>query len=183
MHDEPLKFFEFLQKYHAPLFKKKKVLEYGSADVNGSVRPYFKECDYTGLDWRADTGVDVVSLMHEYQGIPESYDVVITSSAVEHDPYWKESIENCLKLLKPGGSLILTCAGPAYEKHHEMCAPFRPGLPNEFYYKGISSQEIKVLIEGITSFKDIEDRSDNRDVMLLFFKKGGSNERQEKSKD
>ena len=64
------------------------VLECGSYNVNGSVRGLFVAREYVGLDWRPGPGVDVVSLVHEYQP-GRKFDTVITP--------------RCLNMIRIGG--------------------------------------------------------------------------------
>lgn len=163
MHQEVLTFLEGTKQANPELFKNVHVIEYGSYDVNGSSRQFFEDSNTTGIDWRAGKLVDVVSLMHELQDFDGTYDVAISSSAIEHDPYWQLSLYRCIQLLKVGGSLMITCGGPAYEKHCEITAPTQDG-----YYKGISSKEIIYLFGKY--FESVEDKSDaiGRDVMILF---------------
>ena len=69
------------------------VLDVGSYDVNGSVKPIVTRYGgrYTGLDIEAGPGVDVV--LNE-PGAPfpfedRSFDVVVSTSCLEHDPaFW-----------------------------------------------------------------------------------------------
>ena len=41
-------------------FTNSKVLEVGSLDINGSMRSFFSECDYLGIDVGEGQGVDLV---------------------------------------------------------------------------------------------------------------------------
>lgn len=170
MHDVVEGFFLYLKKTSPGLFRDNIVLEFGSHDINGSVRKYFFNCEYTGLDWRAGPGVDVVSLMHEYD-TGERYDVIVTTSAIEHDPYWKKSLERCVDILKVGGSLILTCGGPSYEEHCVETAPITEDFNGKRHYAGIGDEEIMKHMRSLAEFELIESMSNDRDVRLLFYRK------------
>lgn len=87
------------------------VLEVGSLDVNGSVRSYFTGA-YHGIDMREGPGVDQVLLASEvWVHYPLSYDVVLSTEVLEHDPEPWLSLASMMHATKPEGRLILTARG------------------------------------------------------------------------
>ena len=97
----------YLASKNRSMFNSDRILECGSLDVNGSLRVFFEDKEYIGVDWRPGKGVDCVSLIHEYRDKPDEYfDLVISTEMLEHDPHWKKSIQRMLDLLKIGGNLI-----------------------------------------------------------------------------
>ncbi len=95
-------------------FSRKRVLEVGSAYVNGSVRPLIERfcspAEYIGADIQPARGVDVVlpaeRLMDHFG--PESFDVVISTEMLEHVRDWRKVIINMKDVLKPGGYMYIT---------------------------------------------------------------------------
>jgi len=84
------------------------VLEVGSYDVNGSVRPLFPE-PYTGMDMREGPGVDLVANVLERETFaPESFATIITTETLEHVSEPAVAVENMASWLAPGGQLIVT---------------------------------------------------------------------------
>ena len=93
------------------------LLEIGSLDVNGSVRPFFPRADpYVGIDLGPGAAVDVVASGHDF-GRRESFATVVTTECLEHDPGWHETLRNIVRVLRPGGTLILTCATTGRHEH------------------------------------------------------------------
>lgn len=91
------------------------VIEIGSADMNGSVRPLFGDARYTGVDIQPGPGVDVVD-----DGTwtpPTPVDCVVTAEVLEHTPDWPAILRRARGWLRPGGVLIVTCAGPGRRPH------------------------------------------------------------------
>jgi hypothetical protein len=90
----------------------KPTLEIGSYDVNGSVRGFFHG-EYTGVDLVAGPGVDVVVRSGEPLPFPDnSFEVVVTTEMLEHDPRpWVTMHEIARVLEVSRGTLILTCRG------------------------------------------------------------------------
>jgi hypothetical protein len=85
------------------------ILEIGSYSVNGSLRDHaLPATQYIGLDIAEGPGVDIV--IEEGAAFPvedESYDLVIASSVLEHDPaFWTTFLEMCRKA-KQGGYIYI----------------------------------------------------------------------------
>jgi len=95
-----------------------KVLEIGSLDINGSVRPMFKpfQAEYTGIDMQEGPGVDYVLDAAKFINF-EAYDVVVCAEVFEHTPDWKQIIYNCYNNLVEGGIFIATMAGEGRPPH------------------------------------------------------------------
>jgi SAM-dependent methyltransferase len=127
--------------------KRAKVLEVGSRDINGSIRPLFDGSDYTGLDITEGPGVDVVGDVKDHSG---KYDVVVSCEVLEHHPHPQEVIEAAHRLLKRGGTLIVTAAGPSREPHSAVDGgPLRDGE----HYANIT---VKQLTKWLAPFKSNE---------------------------
>lgn len=98
----------------------KKVLEIGSANVNGGVRPLFSG-EYVGIDFDAEAeGVDVVMSSHEIGGHfgEDSFDVVLCLEMLEHDPLPIVTMQEIGKVLRPGGAFIITTRGNGFKEHN-----------------------------------------------------------------
>lgn len=94
------------------------VLEFGSYDVNGSVRPLFAACEhYIGMDRRPGPGVDLVGRAQDNQAAPFAYDIVVCCETAEHDPDVPGLIAAARRALVPGGLFIFTAAGPGRKPH------------------------------------------------------------------
>lgn len=52
-----------------------------------------------------------------FEGGAESFDVAISCECLEHNPEWRATVENMMRMLRPGGALILTCTGYGREEH------------------------------------------------------------------
>ncbi len=136
---------ERVRKEYPKKFKRARVLEIGSLNVNGSVRQYFEACDYTGIDCHAGRDVDVVTLAHEYQGEP--FDTVISCECFEHDPHLRETIDAVYRLLKPHGLFVATWAGPARPEHGTKQSDGQHWGPDHEYYRGVSAHEFLSLVK------------------------------------
>lgn len=102
---------------HVPLGDLK-VLEFGSLDINGSIRSILEPMSslYVGVDMQNGPGVDVVAdastFSHE-----KSFDVVACCEVFEHAENWRQIIDNSHRLLRNGGLFIATMAGEGRRPH------------------------------------------------------------------
>ena len=109
-HKEQRDYLDRIKKKFPEAFNGIKVLDIGSFDVNGNEEPWFDNCEFIGLDIGPGKGVDVVCPANEYDAPDESFDTIISCECWEHNPFYRESIQNAVRMLKPGGYFIFTCA-------------------------------------------------------------------------
>ena len=102
----------------------KRVLEVGSLDVNGSVRPLIQAlgpAEYVGLDIRPGPGVDVIGDAADLdrQFGPDAFDVVISTELLEHAREWKKIIHNFKYVVRPGGVLLVSTRSYGVDFHRQ----------------------------------------------------------------
>ncbi len=102
MHLSNSLYWDTCKKRFPELFRNRRVVEFGSYDVNGTVRDYFEDCAYLGVDWRDGPGVDFVGIAHELDtpSKPPKFDTAISASMLEHDPYWNMSLRKMVESLR-----------------------------------------------------------------------------------
>jgi len=110
MHKEQITYLNKMKEKFPEAFKNRKVLDIGSFNVNGNEKPWFDDCDFIGLDLLPGPGVDVACPANEYDAPDGTFDTIISCECWEHNPYYKESIMNAIRMLKSGGYFIWTCA-------------------------------------------------------------------------
>lgn len=155
-------------------FFHKKVLDVGSYDVNGNNRYLFKDCDYTGLDVGPGKNVDVVCKGHEYSVPDSTFDVIISTEAFEHDMYYQKTLKNIVRLLKPGGLFLFTCATTGRQEHGTRRtttsdAPPLAAIPEwSDYYKNLTENDIRDVLDIENEFEKFEFKT-NSDTKDLYF--------------
>ena len=168
MHKEVREFIERMRDRFPKEFQGAKVIEMGSLDVNGSPRRYFNGGRYLGVDWRQGKGVDVVSFAHEYsRRSPGYFDFAISTEMLEHDPYSRSSVRKMLTLIRRGGCLLITCAGPGRHAHDVATSP-RPD-----HYANIDMMDLVGEIFDRNSFKAafLEDDPTAKDLRFFGWRK------------
>lgn len=170
MHVEVQQFIQEVKAKHNDFFTGKKVLEVGSLDINGSIRPLFFKCDYLGIDLGPGKGVDMVKPIHELDHF-DTYDVVVSTEMLEHDQFWKDSLKRMYDVLKPSGLLILTCAGPARHEHGTTRTTPRDAPFTNDYYRNITlSDFMSILPENLFSEYKLEYRRADTDLVFYGIK-------------
>lgn len=109
-HYQQQRFVQIVAERLPQFFRGTRVLEVGSWDANGSVRHRFTDCDYTGADVAAGPGVDVVCPGQDLAYPDGHFDVVMSLECFEHNPQWQATFRNMLRMLRPGGLCLVTCA-------------------------------------------------------------------------
>ncbi len=142
--------FEFVGRYATN--DELSVIEIGSRDINGSVRPHFPGASWTGLDLYPGLGVDVVADAIDYE--PEAlFDVVVCCEVLEHCYYWPHLLYAAERWLKPGGKVIVTCAGPGREAHSAIDGGEL--LHPDEHYANITQVELQIELHE-AGFQNIE---------------------------
>lgn len=109
-HYQQQRFVEIVAENLPHFFQGSRVLEVGSWDANGSVRHRFSGCEYIGADVAPGPGVDLVCPGQRLDFSDGYFDVVMSLECFEHNPEWRATFKNMVRMLRPGGLCIVTCA-------------------------------------------------------------------------
>lgn len=155
MHAEIL---SFLDRVARRLPTNLDVIEVASMVMHGSPREALQHHarSYVGIDWRPGPGVDVVGLAHEALRGRDA-DLVVWCQAVEHDPWWRETLRASVEALSArGGWLVATWAGPGYPEHELDTAPPDPENPSRAYYAPRSVEEVEAVLRTCVPHERLE---------------------------
>lgn len=146
-HQEQILFFDVVSRNLGSDFEGKKILEIGSFDVNGSVRRFFKNSIYLGVDLIDGPGVDLVADGGTISHPDNSYDLTISSECFEHNPHWAKTLLNMYRMTKQGGLLIFTCASKGRVEHgtRRSLSKFSPGSQSRGwdYYMNVQEKDVR----------------------------------------
>jgi SAM-dependent methyltransferase len=100
-----------------------KVLEVGSYDTTGTVRPVVERLRpqrYVGVDIVPGPGVDFICDVHELAVTfgAASFDIVLATELLEHVRDWRHAVQQMLTVLRPGGLLLLTTRSRGFRFHY-----------------------------------------------------------------
>ena len=147
----------FYETYNRAFDDGFKVVEIGSQNVNGSIRPIFeRDCDYTGIDYVEGNGVDIVLTDHYKFPLPdECADIVVSSSCFEHsEMYWLTFLE-IMRILKPHGLFYLNApSNGGYHLFPVDCWRFYPDAGNALVTWAKRNNINAVLLESFISYRE-----------------------------
>jgi SAM-dependent methyltransferase len=120
MHLEARRFTERVKALFPAFFTGgKRVLDVGSGDINGNNRFLFDaSCHYEGIDVAEGPNVTTVCPAGDFRPTESAvYDAIISTECFEHDIDFVRSFRNIVRLLKPGGLFVFTCASTGRAEH------------------------------------------------------------------
>lgn len=163
-------FFEETRKQFPEFFSGQRVLEVGSLNINGTVRDFFSNCLYTGVDVAPGNDVDIVAQGQDLSFPDGSFDVTVSAECFEHNPYWKETFDNMVRMTRKGGLVAFTCAAEGRPEHGTArtdvgSSPLTVGIGWD-YYKNLGEADFPE--ESLKPFGDYA-FYDNRVNLDLYF--------------
>jgi SAM-dependent methyltransferase len=178
-HPEQAEFFCGVRAHYPRAFERARVLEVGSLDINGSVRELFADCDYTGVDLQLGPGVDL-ACQGQLVAFPSGhFDTTISAECLEHNPFWRETVANMLRMTRPGGLVLISCATTGRLEHgttrtNPDASPFTSAEKWD-YYRNLSAADLEA---GLNLSGWLSDRASwvnfiTRDLYFVGLRRGG----------
>lgn len=135
------------------------VIEIGSRNVNGGVRDLFPAASWTGVDIIDGPAVDVVADAATW--MPDTRaDLVVCCEVLEHTADWPRILANAAGMLRSGGRIVVTAAGPTRAPHSGIDGgPVRP----DEHYANLDADELhsELVIAG---FRNVQTETVGADV-------------------
>lgn len=173
-HPQQINYIKKIAAKFPNFFIDKKILEVGSLDINGSVRTFFTNCNYLGIDLGTGKGVDLVCSGHELDHPDQTYDCSITTECFEHNPFWVETFRNMIRMTKSGGLIVMTCATEGRPEHGTArTTPQDAPLVKWDYYKNLTENDFREEFDFDKLFSDydFEVETVNKDLYFYGIKK------------
>jgi len=125
-------------------FKNMTVLDVGSYDVGGSIKEFFHNNQYLGVDLVKGPNVDVVLDGAQLEKLNKRFDIVISCECFEHAKNWKQVFQSMYNVCKNDGFFIFTCASRGRIEHGtaRTINTDSPGT-DDIYYKNIFKSEVE----------------------------------------
>jgi SAM-dependent methyltransferase len=149
-HPEQAEFFSGVRAHYPAAFNDARVLEVGSLDINGSVRELFAACRYTGVDLQLGPGVDLACQGQLVEFPSGHFDTTISAECLEHNPFWRETVANMLRMTRPGGLVLISCATTGRLEHgtsrtNPDASPFTSAA-KWTYYRNLTAADIEASL-------------------------------------
>lgn len=147
------------------------IIELGSFNVNGSLRDFCPiGATYLGLDFSEGPSVDIYVETGRPLPLRDSLaDIVLTSSAFEHDQFFWETFLELVRVLKPGGMLYLNApSNGAFHRYPVDCWRFYPDSGRALEALARKNGHTLMLVESFIADR----RTDAWNDFVAVFKKG-----------
>jgi SAM-dependent methyltransferase len=152
-HPAQMQFVASLKERFPDYFIRKDVLEIGSLNINGSIREFFHQCVYVGVDIGPGKDVDLVGRGKNLAYHDKSFDVVASCECFEHNPEWAATFNNMARMAS--GLVFFSCATTGRPEHGTpRTSPQDAPYCGEFY-KNITEQDIRASCD-LSPFKEYE---------------------------
>ncbi|NIF80751.1 DUF4915 domain-containing protein [Paraburkholderia sp. Cy-641] len=178
-HQNQVDFCESVKARFPDFFSNALVLDIGSLDLNGNNKYLFDGCRYLGLDLMPGDNVDIVGKGHELALPDATFDTIISTECFEHDRFYEKTLNNAIRMLKPGGMFIFTCATTGRPEHgtarttpHD--APFIQMMGDwADYYKNLTEEDVRTVLDldKIFSFYEFSVNHQTHDLYFAGLKK------------
>lgn len=165
-HKQQMDFVASVKAQYPQYFSNVKVLEIGSLNINGTVRDFFTDCDYTGVDLGAGIGVDVISKGEDLTYKAKSFDTVISCECLEHNPKWAETFNNMVRMAK--SLVVMTCATTGRPEHGTKNASPNDAPFTNDYYMNLTEQDIRNKCD-LSKFKEYKFSTNENPADLYFW--------------
>jgi len=137
-HAAQMEFFRSATVFFSGFFAAR-VIDIGALDINGGPHSLFSAAHYVGVDIGPGLNVDLVSRGEDVDLPTGSFDVAMSSECFEHNPEWRSTFQNMVRLTRPGGLVIFSCATEGRKEHGTSrsdggrAAPLAVDLGQEYY--------------------------------------------------
>lgn len=141
MHAEVM---EFVREQVNPATHYPLVYDIGGRDINGTPKGLISHDWWRGVDLHPGPGVDVVMDVRDW--FPERQsDLTLCLEVLEHARDWRGVLTACLRVTRPGGLIVVTCAAPPRAPHSGLDGgPVREGE----HYANIEIDEMGDYLSG-----------------------------------
>jgi hypothetical protein len=161
-HPAQRQFFEKVKAKFPENFKSVSALDFGSLDINGTLKDLFEYSDYKGIDIHAGPNVDIVSAADKLNRAENGLnlvDTIVSGEMLEHDEFWFQSLMNMYAMLKDGGLMAISAAGSTRPEHGTKRTTGDGNLwgTSPDYYNNMCKGKFGEFIDAINSKKPFKD--------------------------
>jgi len=165
-HQAQLDFVAIVRAMYPDYFVRKQVLEIGSLNINGSIRQFFEQCAYVGVDLGEGRDVDVVAKGEDLTYDDGSFDVVASCECFEHNPEWVATLNNMIRMSR--GLVFFSCATTGRPEHGTpRTSPQDAPFCGE-YYRNLTEEDVRNAID-LSVFEDYQFLTNDKAFDLYFW--------------
>ena len=178
MHEEARNFTLYVKEKFPEYFENYKfVLDVGSADINGNNMHLFSNCICLSNDVFPAQNVTIVSETGKLPFTDASFDTIVSTECFEHDMNYEKSLQKIVKMLKPGGLFLFTCATTGRAEHGTLRTTPYDSMTTRYdsvpewanYYKNITEQDVIDALDNMNDFQSFAFYTNPKSFDLYFW--------------
>lgn len=164
-HADQIRFFDLAVATFPEHFAGR-VLDIGALDINGGPHERMQPREYIGVDLAAGPNVTLIGRGEDVELPSGSFDVTMSSECFEHNPAWMATLHNMIRMTRPSGLVVFTCATRGRPEHGTSRSDAGFGAPlavaaGQEHYANVTPREVRTVIADgriARSFTVVNDR-------------------------
>ena len=151
-HADQIRFFDIVMR-HFPDHFAGRVLDIGALDVNGGPHDRMSPREYVGVDLSEGPNISIVGRGEDLDLPTGSFDVAMSSECFEHNPHWRATLQNMIRMTCERGLIAFSCATTGRPEHGTTrsdggwAAPLAVQLGQE-YYDNVTKGQVEKCLDG-----------------------------------
>lgn len=121
---------EAINQAFARLGRSAPILDVGSRDVNGTIRPLLPQgttiWGYVGIDWEGGPNVDARASGHELPFRDQTFGTVVCNSTLEHDPFFFLTVRELYRVAQNDATFVIGIPTYGFPYHAHPVDCYRP---------------------------------------------------------
>lgn len=150
-HADQIRFFDVVMRHFADHFSGR-VLDIGALDINGGPHERMSPTEYVGVDLSVGPNVSIVAKGEDLDLPTGSFDVAMSSECFEHNPHWRATLHNMIRMTRDRGLIAFSCATTGRPEHGTTrsdggwAAPLAVEHGQE-YYANVTPRQVRAAID------------------------------------
>ena len=150
-HADQMRFFGMVADAFPGHFEGR-VLDVGALDVNGGPHNQISPSEYVGVDLAEGPNITLVARGEDLQFPTGHFDVAMSSECFEHNPAWQSTLHNMIRMTRPSGLIVFSCATTGRPEHGTSRSDGGFGAPlavelGQEYYRNVSAGVVRRVVD------------------------------------
>jgi len=150
-HADQIRFFDIAAR-HFPEHFGGRVLDIGALDINGGPHERISPREYVGVDLAEGPNISLVSPGEDVELPTGSFDVAMSSECFEHNPHWRATLHNMIRMTRGSGLIAFSTATRGRPEHGTSrsdggwAAPL-PVASGQEYYANVTPGDVESCLD------------------------------------
>lgn len=150
-HADQIRFFDIVAR-HFPDHFAGRVIDIGALDINGGPHERISPQEYIGVDLASGPNISLVAKGEDVDLPSGSFDVAMSSECFEHNPHWRATLHNMIRMTRSSGLVVFSTATRGRPEHGTSrsdggwAAPLAVADGQE-YYANVTPRQVNACLD------------------------------------